>query len=75
MNEEDEIKLRYLRCPYCGGRVKSIWNLKTTGLVTCVEECDKGQYNMKVESCESVEEEDFMSEEELEDLMEGEHYE
>ena len=55
-NEEDEVRLMFFRCPYCGGRVKSVWNLETTGLVTCTAKCERGVVAMGPEDCVIVEE-------------------
>lgn len=50
-NKEDEIRLQNHRCRFCGARVKSVWNLKTTQQVVCVERCKEGRYAMDVHEC------------------------
>ena len=67
-NKEDEIRLQYHRCPYCGSPVKSSWNLKTTGLVYCIAKCEEGKYLMKPEDCTIIE--DIVDGEFLEEVEE-----
>lgn len=69
-NKEDEIRLQYHRCPYCGSPVKSSWNLKTTGLVYCKAKCPQGKYLMKPEECDFVDN-DFMGDVEFLEDVEG----
>lgn len=55
---EDMHLIRNLRCPYCQSPVMPIWNLKSTGMVRCMNRCGDGD-NLKPEECVDVSEEEI----------------
>lgn len=67
----DVVRLELFRCPHCGARVESSWNLKTTGMVICSVPCERGKWLMKPEDCTILDEDvdvDLGLVEDLEDI-------